>query len=96
MQPSNLSYFGPHRRVFVLVSALLGAERRDQSELGACGMRRAIYKPGEFVESDPRIAVTHRRSASNGEIVRQLRRWRIGARTLQDVSAEQYIVDTQI
>jgi len=59
-------------------------------------MRRAIYKPGEFVESDPRIAVTHRRSASNGEIVRQLRRWRIGARTLQDVSAEQYIVDTQI
>jgi len=52
----------------------------------------------EFVESDPRIAVTHRRSASNGEIVRQLRRWRIGARTLQDVSAEQYtsIVDTQI
>jgi len=59
-------------------------------------MRRAIYKPGEFVESDPRIAVTHRRSASNGEIVRQLRRWRIGARTLQDVSAEQYIVDTKI
>lgn len=73
---ASLFCFFYHYTIWILFSfsrSLARGGARDQSELEPCsGMRQSIYNPLTGWSTDPRSAVTHRGSASSGQIMRTI------------------------